>query len=92
MEEKKHENPTPTKIVICNQSTISLNGISKVISSTEKLISVVMNGKVMAIEGEDLTVNELNVETGILTANGKVNSLKFTTEKQKDSLIKRIFG
>ena len=92
MEEKKQETQLPTKITICNQSNISLNGISKVISCTEKLVSVVMNGKVVAIEGEDLTVDELNVATGVLTANGKVISLKFTTEKQKDSLIKRIFG
>ena len=91
-EEKKQEIQKPSKIVICNQNDISISGISKVLSSTEKLISVVINGKVVAIEGENLSVSELNVETGVLVANGKVVSVKYTTEKQKDSLLKRIFG
>ena len=92
MEEKKQEIQKQSKIVVCNQSDISISGISKVISSTEKLISVVINEKVVAIEGENLTVSELNVETGVLMASGKIVSIKYTTEKQKDSLIKRIFG
>ena len=91
-EDKKQETQKQSKIVVCNQNAISINGISKVLSSTEKLISVVINGKVVAIEGENLTVSELNVETGVLIANGKIISIRYTTEKQKDGLLKRIFG
>ena len=92
MEEKKQENQKPSKIVICNQNDISISGISKVLSSTEKLISVVINDKVVAIEGENLAVSQLNVETGNMVASGKIVALKYTTEKQKDGLLKRIFG
>ena len=91
MDENK-EVEKQSKIVICNRETLSVTGISKVISSTDKLISVIINGKTMAIEGENLTVNELNLQTGILNASGKISSLKYTAEKQKDGLIKRIFG
>ena len=91
MEEKK-EFDKSSKIVICNQESINITGISKVISSTEKLIAVVVNGRTLAIEGDNLTVNELNVQTGVLSADGKINSLKYTTEKQKDGILKRIFG
>ena len=55
-------------------------------------ISVVINGKVVAIEGENLAVSQLNVETGNMVASGKIVALKYTTEKQKDGLLKRIFG
>ena len=92
MEEEKKEISKPSKITICNQTELSISGITKVISSTEKIISVIINGKVVTVEGENLTVTELNVQTGNLTANGKVNSIKYTTEKQKDGIIKRIFG
>ena len=92
MEEKKQEVQKPSKITICNQNDLTINGISKVLSSTEKLISVIINGKTVAVEGENLSVSELNIETGILVASGKILSIKYTTEKQKENIFKRIFG
>ena len=92
MEEKKQEVQKPSKITICNQNDLTINGISKVLSITEKHISVIINGKTVAVEGENLSVSELNIETGILVASGKILSIKYTTEKQKENIFKRIFG
>ena len=92
MEEKKQEQKRQNKVTILNQNDICVSGISKVLSSTEKMISVVLDGKVMTIEGENLSVSELNVETGNLSASGKVFSVKFVAEKHKENFFKRIFG
>lgn len=92
MEEKKKDVQKPNKITICNQTDLTINGISKVLSSTEKLISVIINGKTIAVEGENMSVSELNIETGVLIASGKILSIKYTSEKQKDNIFKRIFG
>lgn len=81
-----------TKIVLSNQNILSLSGISKVIQSTENIISVIMNGQNLDITGYKLTVTKLDVENGVLEANGNVVSLKFAGHKQKENFFKRIFG
>lgn len=82
----------PSKIVITNQNTIALNGISKVISSTQNEISVVINGQTFCITGSNLCVSKLDVETGILEATGEVHQMKFSGHKQKENIFKRVFG
>ena len=81
-----------TKIVLTNGNLLSVSGISKVIQSTENLISVVLNGQRLDISGKNLTTTKLDVENGILEANGEVFDLKFGTYKQKENFFKRIFG
>lgn len=81
-----------TKIVLTNESDLVLNGISKVIASTESLIQVIMNNKTLEITGEKLSTTKIDIENGILEATGTVISLKFAGHKQKQNFFKRIFG
>ena len=92
---KKTENENfnkSSKIVITNQKTILITGISKVMSSTENEISAVLNGQTLAITGTKLTVCKLDVESGILEADGEIHQLKFAGHKQKENIFKRVFG
>ena len=81
-----------TKIVLSNQSELSLAGISKVIASTETLIQVVMNGTTLEVTGEKLSTTKIDIENGILEATGNFISFKFAGHKQKQNFFKRIFG
>ena len=81
-----------TKIVLTNQNILSLTGISKVIQSTENTISLVMNNQTLDITGSKLTVTKLDIENGILEANGNVVGIKFAGHRQKENFFKRIFG
>ena len=90
--EEKIEKTRPSKIVLTNQNYLSLSGITKVLSSTEKEISVVINGQTFCVDGENLTVSKLDIESGILEANGKIFGMKFLGHKNKEKFFKRIFG
>lgn len=93
MEEKKNVVLTKnTKLTLVNQNQLSLTGISKVISNTEKIIELVINSQTVCIEGEKLTVKKLDVENGILEAEGMVTAIKYSHAKRKDSFFKRVFS
>ena len=81
-----------TKVFLTNGDTLILNGVSKVITSTQNGISVLLNGQPLEIEGKNLTTTKLDIENGILEANGNFASFKFASHKQKENFFKRIFG
>ena len=81
-----------SKIVLTNKNAISISGITKVLQSTENLISVVLGSDKLDITGKNLTTNKLDVEAGILEATGDVFDMKFAGHKQKENFFKRIFG
>ena len=43
------------------------------------------------MRGRDLSVNELNVNTGVLTIDGEVHSIAYTGAMEKTSLLKKLF-
>lgn len=93
MEQKEQKTiEKQSKVILTNQSAISVSGISKVLSSTETNISVVINGQVMNIEGEKLSVSKLDVQNGFLDAEGHITAIKYSKSKQKENFFKRIFG
>lgn len=81
-----------TKIFLSNGDTLLLNGVSKVISSTQNGISVLLNEQPLEIEGKNLTTTKLDIENGVLEASGNFVSMKFAGHKQKENFFKRIFG
>ena len=91
---KKVLEPSPrqSKIVLTNQNELTINGVSKVVSSTESLIQAVINEQVLEITGEKLQILKIDVENGVLEAMGNFISFKFACHKQKQNFFKRIFG
>lgn len=93
MEEKKNVNITKsTKLVLINQNQLSMTGLSKVITSTPTNLTVIINNQTVNIEGEKLSVTKLDIENGILEAEGTVTAIKYSHAKQKENFIKRIFS
>ena len=91
--EEKNVYKKQFKVILTNQENIIINGISKVLTSTENLISVVINGTTFEVTGNKLSTTKLDVESGILEANGEIIGLKFAgKQKQKENFFKRIFG
>ena len=90
--EEKVEKIKSNKITLTNQNQLCLSGITKVMTTTESEISVVLNGQNLCISGEKLSVTKLDVESGVLEATGLVTSMKFAGAKQKQNIFKRVFG
>lgn len=70
---------------------ISMLGVGKVISTTEKSIEVNISGRFLTVGGSDFNVTELNLETGRMTVTGTVRDLKFSAEREKGDFLKKIF-
>ncbi len=76
-------------IGIENRSSISVTGVSKVISSNDKAILLdTVNGK-LHIDGEGLQIDKLNVEEGAFTAIGTINGAKYMGKSE--GFLKRLF-
>lgn len=93
MEEKNNITLSKTsKLTLVNQNQLSLTGVNKVLTSTENIIMLLVNNQNVIIEGNKLTVKKLDVENGILEAEGIVTAIKYSNNKKKDSIFKRVFG
>ena len=53
---------------------------------------LIINNQSVSIEGDKLTVKKLDIENGILEAEGMVTAIKYSHTKKKDSIFKRVFG
>lgn len=81
-----------SRIVISNRAEINLSGISKVNSATEGLVSVIIGGENCNFEGTNLHIRKLDVESGFVEIEGKINTVKFARAKSGKSFFKRIFS
>ena len=78
-------------IVLSNRKNISISGTNKVISLKPDLIQLdtVFGG--LLVLGTNLELVKLDNSTTRAEINGNINSLKFTDEKQKEPLFRKIF-
>lgn len=82
--EKKHHS-----FEVDNRATCSMNGIEKVISSSESNISLVTSYGGMDINGKKLKINKFDVEDGTLCFDGEIDCIKYSMPKVP--LLKRLF-
>ena len=86
------ENATEHTLNLTNRETLSLTGISDVDSFNEEEILAVCSCGELRIKGDMLHIEELNLESGILTVSGKIVSLTYSEKFSSTSLLKRLFG
>lgn len=86
------ENATEHTLNLTNRETLSLTGISDVDSFNEEEILAVCSCGELTIKGDMLHIEELNLESGILTVSGKIVSLTYSERFSSTSLLKRLFG
>jgi len=76
------------KITITNRTNISISGITKMCSSNDTTITMMIKTTRLIISGKDLHIEKLDVENGLLEATGTIDSAKY---QGNDGFIKRIF-
>ena len=86
------ENETQHILTLTNRQKLSLTGISDVDAFNEQEITAVCDSAELIIKGELLHIEELNLDTGILSVSGKIASLSYVEKFTSTSLIKRLFG
>lgn len=76
-----------------NRKLLTLSGIKEVIGFDEQTISVVTQVGRLVIEGVNLHIDKLNVQSGDLVVTGEVSSLVYVEGSQaKKGFLKRLFG
>lgn len=86
----------PHKILFQNRQSGAVTGVLDVISFDEKVIILSTQCGKLTIKGEELHVNQLNLEKGEVDLSGRVDSLIYTEggkgkNEQKESLLGRLF-
>lgn len=76
------------KITITNRNNILISGMTKMCSSNETSITMMIKNTRLVINGKDLHIEKLDIENGILEAIGTIDSAKYSGS---DGFIKRIF-
>ena len=70
---------------------LTMTAVSKIISNNEKSINLVQGGENVSITGDGLSISELNVESGTLSAKGRVKEIRFSASFDKKNFLGKIF-
>ncbi len=83
---------TQHTITLTNRANLSVTGINDVDAFNEQEIVAVCDTGELVIKGELLHIEELSIETGLLTVSGKISSLSYSEKFTQTSVLKRLFG
>ena len=74
-----------------NRRQLMASGVLDVDRFDEKAVVVLTNLGVLTVEGEDLHINRLNVESGEITIEGVIDRLQYADLKEKGGMFKGLF-
>lgn len=78
------------KIELDHLHGMSVSGVVDVPVFTDKSITIRLNGETLLVTGNNLTIKNLDTQSGSLVIEGQINLLKYTMQGST-SFAKRIF-
>ena len=90
-EETSEKNFSESQVTLLNRATLTITGVEKVYETNENKVQLKVSNSNLLINGEGLNISRLDVETGVVQINGKINELKYTTAESKGNIFKKIF-
>lgn len=84
----------PHKVTIDSRERITITSVEDVDSFNETEIIFLTGVGMMTITGEDLHISRLNLEEGVLTVDGVINSVDYSDheeQRMRSSLFGRVF-
>lgn len=91
-QQKSTQNASPAHTLQLERGkSMSMTGVCAVPTFTSKNISVNLANEQVQIVGEGLSVKSLNLQSGTLTINGRVDSIKYITHQSPSSFLKKVF-
>ena len=87
------EKQKPSTITLQNRTTLSLDGVSDVLSFDESAVLLQTTLGTLSVEGEGLHILSLALESGIVSMSGKINALFYTERGSgaKGGFFSRLF-
>ena len=93
MDTKKTENEKTfdtSEVILKNRQNLQVKGVEKVYETSPTKLLLKIAGSDCVISGENMGVERLDVEDGVLVVNGTINSIRYG-EKNQGNFLKRIF-
>ena len=89
----QHDNSATHNAIIENRERVCLSGVVDIDTFNEKFVQLYTNMGMVMINGEDMHINKLSVETGELVIDGYICGLEYQDKQSHSggSLLKRIF-
>lgn len=70
---------------------LNISGVKEVVHFEDKEVAISLHERSLLVKGRDLSVTELNVNTGQLIIDGQVQSIAYQGSMEKTSLVKKLF-
>ncbi len=80
----------PHQILLQNKKSLTMTGVTRVDSTNETGLSVMIGDTPLDIVGENMHISKLDVEKGIIELEGEINTIKYD-KKSKGNFVKRLF-
>ena len=80
-----------SNLILNNRNLLSLTGVKKVKSTEPSCVTAVLDNCMIIVSGNNLTVQQLNIEAGTLDLTGVVTSIKYTNSVSKKFSFKNMF-
>lgn len=87
-----NRNEPKHNIVLTGRSSISIDGVTEVISYDENNIVMETNMGQLTLDGSTLNIVKLNLEEGEVAVDGRIDALYYIEQSGKRSLFSRLFG
>lgn len=79
---------TSESLSLINRKNLKLEGIVEILSTSETILMLKLKDTTLCISGENINIQKIDVNTGILEAEGKFTSIKYG---KSGNFFKRIF-
>ena len=86
--DKKENKSYNENLTLVGRKNIHIEGIVEIISSSDSNIIIKLKDEVLVISGENIHISKLDVNTGILEAEGNFNNIKYG---KSHNIFKRVF-
>lgn len=87
-----NRNEAKHNIVLTGRSSISIDGVTEVISYDENNIVMETNMGQLTLDGTALNIVKLNLAEGEAAVDGRIDALYYIEQSGKRSLLSRLFG
>ena len=91
MEKEKKQDEKEQLIVLSNRKNISISGTNKVLSLKPDLIQLETVFGGLQIIGSSLELIKLDNQSTRAEISGVINSIKFTEQKSKEPILRKLF-
>ena len=82
---------TKSNLSLTGRNALSITGVKKVRSTEPAQVVAILDNCQIIIQGSNLSVQNVNIPSGLLELTGQVNSIKYTNSSSRKFSVKNMF-